>query len=239
VPDFSQIIKSIPMSSIELDGSIFRLRSVGDVQELMQSLIEHGQYVPVIVCNKKDNVYQMIAGFRRAQALRELGAPSILARVFEDISNDDAIRIAILDNLYHENLKFVELDEFSKQLRTQNLVSEVLYPFIDSILDDLNGRSQERKATSALAKDTADDMLPWAELEEKDDGAVYEDREGGDGDVVYLEDLVPQTLEKLESATEYLEQTQEFWEEIEEQDKADIRAQCQYISDVLGYLKDK
>lgn len=66
----------------------------GDIEEIKKSLEAHGQYRPLVVQKSTKHV---LAGNHTLQAARELGWES-LAVTFVDVSNDQALRILLIDN---------------------------------------------------------------------------------------------------------------------------------------------
>jgi ParB family chromosome partitioning protein len=78
------------------------------LQELSASIKEHGVLQPILVRPLGDNRYQLVAGERRWRASKMAGAGTIPALV-EDIDDDTALEIAIIENLQREDLS--PLDE--------------------------------------------------------------------------------------------------------------------------------
>ena len=78
------------------------------LDELAASIREHGVLQPILVRPLGSNEYQLIAGERRWRASRAAGHDTIPALV-EDIDDDTALEIAIIENLQREDLS--PLDE--------------------------------------------------------------------------------------------------------------------------------
>jgi ParB/RepB/Spo0J family partition protein len=78
------------------------------LEELAASIREHGVLQPILVRPLGNNEYQLIAGERRWRATKTAGLESIPALV-EDIDDDTALEIAIIENLQREDLS--PLDE--------------------------------------------------------------------------------------------------------------------------------
>jgi ParB family chromosome partitioning protein len=78
------------------------------LHELSASIREHGVLQPILVRPLGENRYQLIAGERRWRASREAGLQTIPALV-EEIDDDTALEIAIIENLQREDLS--PLDE--------------------------------------------------------------------------------------------------------------------------------
>jgi ParB family chromosome partitioning protein len=78
------------------------------LQELAASITEHGILQPILVRPGSDGRYQLIAGERRWRASKMAGLHEIPALI-EDIDDDTALEIAIIENLQREDLS--PLDE--------------------------------------------------------------------------------------------------------------------------------
>jgi ParB family chromosome partitioning protein len=76
--------------------------------ELAASIREHGVLQPILVRPAGNNEYQIIAGERRWRASKAAGLATIPALV-EDIDDDTAMEISIIENLQREDLS--PLDE--------------------------------------------------------------------------------------------------------------------------------
>src|SRR5678816_3588487 len=78
------------------------------LEELAASIREHGVLQPILVRPLADNEFQLIAGERRWRASMAAGMATIPALV-EDIDDDTALEISIIENLQREDLS--PLDE--------------------------------------------------------------------------------------------------------------------------------
>jgi len=77
------------------------------LHELSASIKEHGVLQPILVSPLGENRYQLIAGERRWRATREAGIATIPALV-EEIDDDTALEISIIENLQREDLSPLE-----------------------------------------------------------------------------------------------------------------------------------
>ena len=78
------------------------------IEELAASIREHGVLQPILVRPLDENQFQLIAGERRWRASKVAGLATIPALV-EDIDDDTALEISIIENLQREDLS--PLDE--------------------------------------------------------------------------------------------------------------------------------
>ncbi|MEA2545085.1 MAG: ParB family transcriptional regulator, chromosome partitioning protein, partial [Chloroflexota bacterium] len=77
------------------------------LDELANSIREHGVLQPILVRPLGENRYQLVAGERRWRASKKAGLTSIQALV-EEIDDDTALEIAIIENLQREDLSPLE-----------------------------------------------------------------------------------------------------------------------------------
>lgn len=76
------------------------------LNELASSIKEHGVFQPIIV-KKSIKGYEIIAGERRFRASKLAGMQTIPA-IVKDFSDEEMMRIALLENLQRENLTSIE-----------------------------------------------------------------------------------------------------------------------------------
>jgi ParB family chromosome partitioning protein len=76
------------------------------LKELSESIKSDGVLQPVVV-RRKGQKYELIMGERRLQAARLAGVASIPV-VIRDVSDADALRLAIVENIQRENLNPIE-----------------------------------------------------------------------------------------------------------------------------------
>jgi ParB/RepB/Spo0J family partition protein len=104
-------VRTIPVDRIESNPEQPRLAFDEDaLQELSASIREHGVLQPILLRPLGNNRYQLIAGERRWRATKLAGLETIPALV-EEIDDDTALEISIIENLQREDLS--PLDEAS------------------------------------------------------------------------------------------------------------------------------
>jgi ParB/RepB/Spo0J family partition protein len=102
-------VKVIPVERIEANPEQPRLAfDETTLEELAASIREHGVLQPILVRPVGENQFQLIAGERRWRASKLAGMPTIPALV-EDIDDDTALEISIIENLQREDIS--PLDE--------------------------------------------------------------------------------------------------------------------------------
>ena len=108
----------------------FQPREIFDpdkLKELILSIKEKGVIQPVIVRPKGDG-YELIAGERRLRAAKELGLEQVPA-IIKDVKDDEALEIALIENIQRDNLNPIEEAKAYKRLSeefslTQEQISE-------------------------------------------------------------------------------------------------------------------
>ena len=130
-----KIIDSTPKDEIieinldELRPNPYQPRKVFDeekMQELADSIREHGVFQPIIVKKSSIKGYEIIAGERRVKASKMVGLETIPA-IVRDFSDEEMMEIALLENLQRENLNAIEEAlAYKKLLDSLSLTQEEL-----------------------------------------------------------------------------------------------------------------
>lgn len=96
------------------------------LQELAQSIKEKGVLQPIVVSRVGDGTFRIIAGERRWRAARIAGVEKIPALI-KDVSDAEAIEIALIENIQREDLDPVETAvAFDRLLKEFNITQEEL-----------------------------------------------------------------------------------------------------------------
>lgn len=99
--------------------------NVGELDELMQSIKEHGIIQPLIV-TKNDKGYELIAGERRLRAAQQVGLSEVPV-IIKEANEQEKLELALIENIQREDLNAVELARAYKQLAEEfNLNQEQL-----------------------------------------------------------------------------------------------------------------
>lgn len=109
------VVREIPLE--EIVPNTFQPRKHFDengLQELSQSLRQHGQLQPIVVIEKEDG-YMIIAGERRFRAAKLAGFDTIKA-VVANYENENLRELALIENIQRENLSAMELAQSYKEL---------------------------------------------------------------------------------------------------------------------------
>ncbi len=88
------------------------------LEELKQSILENGIIQPITVRKVADG-FELIAGERRWRASKMAGLTVLPAYVREDVTDDEMLELAIIENVQREKLNPIELAEGYQQLIDQ------------------------------------------------------------------------------------------------------------------------
>ncbi len=84
------------------------------LEELAQSIREHGLIEPLVV-RKRGDAYELVAGERRWRAAQRAGLREVLV-VVRDVSTKDAFELALIENIQREDLNAIEFAEALQRL---------------------------------------------------------------------------------------------------------------------------
>ena len=85
------------------------------LQQLVQSVQEHGILEPLLVRSLSEGVYELVAGERRYRAALEVGLTAVPV-VVRQLSDEEALQLALIENLHREDLNPIEETEGILQL---------------------------------------------------------------------------------------------------------------------------
>ena len=108
--DSTSVDEIVELPIDELRSNPYQPRKVFDeekLQELADSIKEHGVFQPIIVKKSSIKGYEIIAGERRVKACKMIGIEKIPA-IVRDFSDQEMMEIALLENLQRENLNSIE-----------------------------------------------------------------------------------------------------------------------------------
>ena len=97
-------VKQIPISELhEFHNHPFQIRSDEKLEEMIESVRQHGVLVPGIVRPRKEGGYEIIAGHTRRHVCELLGIDSMPVFV-KDLDDDEASLIMVDSNIQRENI---------------------------------------------------------------------------------------------------------------------------------------
>lgn len=89
-----------------------------ELEDLVQSIKEHGVLQPITVTEKEDGGYEIIAGERRYRASQRAGMATIPALV-RAVNRQEKLELALIENIQRENLNPIEEAFAYKRLMEQ------------------------------------------------------------------------------------------------------------------------
>jgi ParB-like chromosome segregation protein Spo0J len=98
------------------EDTTFQLRPEGDLSLLATDIARLGQLFPVDVRLKPPDRFQVICGFRRVAALRFLQRERVVARLHANLSDEDALLMALADVIHAAPIDHAELEALKARL---------------------------------------------------------------------------------------------------------------------------
>jgi ParB-like chromosome segregation protein Spo0J len=143
----------IPLERIDEDAT-FQIRPVGDLSALATDLARLGQLYPVDVRFKPPDRFQVISGFRRVAALRFLKRDRVLARLHTDLSDEDALLMALASAIHASPVSREDLEAKRAQLETEGRLTPIARDMLEKAL----------ATDDSLASETVDEEVDADEL---------------------------------------------------------------------------
>lgn len=106
-------MRELPLKEI-IPGRNYR-DGAGEIEELVESIREHGLLQPIRVRPTAGGLYQIIAGHRRFEAHRRLRATTIQAVVAQESDSETAVQ-NLVENLQREDLRPIEVAQGVREL---------------------------------------------------------------------------------------------------------------------------
>jgi ParB family chromosome partitioning protein len=117
-PVLSGAVREIALGDVRLNDESFRFRLDLHSPELERSLKEEGQQFPIVVRGAKAP-YQLICGFRRVTALKQLGRDSVKALIVPHLTDDEALRLSLLENMERAPLSDLDVANVVAKLKVE------------------------------------------------------------------------------------------------------------------------
>jgi ParB family transcriptional regulator, chromosome partitioning protein len=141
------------------EDTTFQIRSEGEISKLATDVARLGQLFPVDVRPMGPDRYQIICGFRRVAALRFLKRDKVQARIHTDISDEDALLLALAAAIHASPVERAELEAKRAELEEQGRLSAATRDMLEKALateDTLAPESVEEEVDAdELAADAA------------------------------------------------------------------------------------
>ncbi len=216
------------VSLVDVAGDeTFRLREPGDVSALATSIGRLGQLAPVELrllpaAAPGAPRWQVVAGFRRLEALRLLQRDRVLARLHGALSDEDAWALAAVHALLAEPLGALDLESVRERLRAAGA----------AWADDLVDQAQARAPVPPDLREKFHQFL-------RQPRAVEREGEGEGAETVELspEEMVEDLLRRLYELNVDLAAAWEAWDDLPPEGRRQIVEQARYLFDLFPFLK--
>ena len=146
----------ISLTSIQLPAQQpRRYFDVQKLQQLAESIRVHGILEPLLVRPVPDNRYELVAGERRYRAAKEIGLQEVPV-VIRELSDLQAVELALIENLQREDLNPVEETEGILALLSAKLniptseVSQLLHRLAKRTSDNVVGSEAALEVIEAV-----------------------------------------------------------------------------------------
>jgi ParB family chromosome partitioning protein len=139
------------------------------LEQLIQSVKEHGILEPLLVRSLPDNQYELVAGERRYRAALSAGLTEVPV-VIKELTDTEALQLALVENLQREDLNPVEETEGILQLLSLQLNStpEEVRQLLYQMKNAIEKRNKDKT-------DFRDNVIPNSEIEsEKSIQSVFD-----------------------------------------------------------------
>jgi ParB family transcriptional regulator, chromosome partitioning protein len=146
----------VPLDALDPDAS-FRLREEGEVGRLAMDLARLGQALPVDVRRRAGSEQlQLLTGFRRVAALRFLQRNEVLARIHTQLSDEDALLIALAAVLHGSALAPEEVGQVAERLEAEGRLSAAARDMLDRARSEDDGLAPELVEEDATGEEEVD-----------------------------------------------------------------------------------
>ena len=121
-------IQIVPIADINLKDDTFKSRINLYVEDLKESIKKEGQKIPVIL--RGNRPYQIVSGFRRIRAIKDLNLGTVKAIIYPELSDVEAYKISMIENIQRQSITPLEIVLTCKRLKDQNMrtleISEIV-----------------------------------------------------------------------------------------------------------------
>ncbi len=232
-------VEWVRLGEIE-DDATFKLRETGDVSDLAASIGRLGQLAPVELrlrarADPQGPRWQVVAGFRRMEALRLLKRDQVLARLHEQLPDEDAWALALAHALLTEPLSMAELELLRARLETAGVAA-----WAGDLIDD----AQVRAPVAAELRERFHAFLRGSRSTEEGEASGLEasepeEAEGREEIEVTPEELTAELLRRFAQLNADLALAFAAWEDLPRESRRQLLAQARYVAELFPFLEAK
>jgi len=111
-------VVEILLEEIDFNDTELEFRVDQKLKDLLEDITKNGQQFPVVLRKlAKNDLYQIVSGFRRCRTLKALEWPTVKAIVRTDLDDDQAFRVSYMENDKRKNLTGVDKANAIAKLR--------------------------------------------------------------------------------------------------------------------------
>lgn len=131
VPGVNQSECAIDLEAIDLDDASLRLSYGFDLEPLKESIRRIGLINPPLLRKRSDSRYQIVCGYRRVCALRELEVSAAVCKIVSQETSDEAcLLLSLYDNTAHRELNPIEKSMALNRLLTCYSQEKIVKDFL-------------------------------------------------------------------------------------------------------------
>ncbi len=150
----------LPLDRLELDAT-YRIRGaaeVDDVSALATDLARLGQLFPIDVRLVVPDKLQIITGFRRVAALKVLQRDKVIARLHTELSDDDAMLMALASAIHSRSVDQEALTAVKERLAGEGKLIPAARDMLEKALAEDSSLSPENVEEEVDADELASDV---------------------------------------------------------------------------------
>jgi ParB family chromosome partitioning protein len=216
----------IAIDRIDADEA-FQLRPVGELSPLATDLARLGQLFPVDLRLKPPDRFQVICGFRRIAALKFLQRDRVLARLHTDLSDDDALLIALAAAVHSEGISRDGLKVLEARLEEEGRLSPAARDMLSKAVGEEPLAPEHVEDTPAPVAEAPDAATAPTE-------AVASEEEEVDAD-----ELAQDIASRLGEVNQDLSLIADVFESLEPERKEELLKQLRYSAELVAFLEGR
>lgn len=134
IPFMGLKTKRIYLNQLDFKDRTFLLSYGYDIHPLKQSIGRVGLLNPPVLRKKSDATYQIVCGYKRALALKQLGVSSFRCALLPSERNDDeCLLLNIYDNVSHRELNPIEKSITINKLKSYFTEKDIVQNFLPAL----------------------------------------------------------------------------------------------------------
>jgi hypothetical protein len=237
------VVEFVSLEAVVVE-SMFKLRDEGDVSTLASSIGRLGQLVPIELRSLPateegaPSRWQVVAGFRRVAALRLLQRDRVLARLHQELSDEDAWGLALGQALLTEPLLEADLESLRQKILESGQASWA-HDLVDEALVRAPVDPELRERLFAFLRPSAE-AVAGSEGEEGSSDTTAQAEASPDEEVeVTADELADDLTARLFGLSQDLAIAFDAWPDLPAGGRLRILEQMRYIADLLPLLERK